>query len=301
MTLNQFTIFCTVAEEKSFSKAAKKLHLTQPAVSGQIKALESTYGISLFERTPSGVILTNAGKLAYQHIKQILHIHEGMEHSLASLAKEQPCRLVVGASTVVGGYPLPCTIWVFKERHSQANIKLEVENSISILEKIKTASLDLAIIEGPVNDKDIVQINCLTDEMALIVPYVEPWVDRDKITLDELTSLPMIIREEGSGIRAVFENELEKKGLSLRNLNVFTEMGNLESVKSAVEAGHGVSILPKMTVRKELYTKTLKALPVQGLNLELNCKIIYHKKQILTDIAKTFIKLVIDSEDRAFC
>lgn len=301
MTLNQFNIFCAVAEEKSFSKAAKKLHLTQPAISGQIKALENNYELCLFKRTPSGVDLTEAGKIVYQHAKQILHIIEGLEHSLAILTKKQPCRLAVGASTVVGSYPLPCTIWVFKEHHPQVNIQLEVENSSIILEKIKSVSLDFAIIEGPVNDENIVQKNCLNDEMALIVPYVEPWIDRENITVDELLTLPLIIREEGSGIRSMLENELKKKGVSINNLNVFTEMSKLQSIKSAIEAGHGLSILPKLTVRKELYTKTLKALPVQDLNFEITCKIIFHKNKIHTDIAKDFIRLIIDPEQRAFC
>lgn len=301
MTLNQFNIFCAVAEEKSFSKAAKRLHLTQPAISGQVKALENTYNLCLFQRTPSGVNLTEAGNIVYQYAKQIHHILEGMEDSLAILAKNQPCRLVVGASTVVGSYPLPCTIWVFKEHQPQANIQLEVENSSVILQKIKSASLDFAIIEGSVDDEDIVQLNCLTDEMALVVPNVEPWIYRGNITLDELLTLPLIIREEGSGIRSVIENELKKQGVSISNLNVFTEMSKLQSIKSAIEAGHGLSILPKLTVRKELYTKTLKALPVQGLNFELTCKIIYHKNKFLTDIAKDFIRLITDPEQRAFC
>ncbi len=301
MSLNQFNIFVAVAEEKSFSKAAKKLHLTQPAVSGQIKTLENTYGLSLFERTPSGVDLTEAGKIVYLHIKQVLHILKAMEHSLAALTNQQPHRLAVGASTVIGSYPLPCAILTFKEHHPQVNIKLEVNNSSTILEKIKSVSLDLAITEGPVNDEDIVQINFLTDEMALIVPYVEPWIYRESITLDELLTLPLILREEGSGIRFTLENELKKRGVSSSNLNIFTEMNELQSIKSAVEAGHGFSVLPKMAVHKELYTKTLKALPVQGVNFELACKIIYNKNNILTDIAKEFISLITDPEKRTFC
>ncbi|MFZ5639538.1 MAG: LysR substrate-binding domain-containing protein [Bacillota bacterium] len=301
MNLNQLQIFCTVAEEKSLTKAAKKLHLSQPAVSGQVKAMEALYNLCLFERTSQGVELTAAGELAYRYAKQLLHIHDDMKLALEVLSCSQPCHLTVGASTVAGGYPLPCSIYVFKERHPQANIRLDVANSATILEMVRTASLDLAIIEGPVNDEDIVIKPCADDEMALVVPYAEPWIDAGEITLDELKGLPLIIREQGSGTRSVLEESLAGHGLSLNDLNIVTEMGNLGSIKSTVEAGHGVTILPLITVRKELYTKMLKALPIRDLELKLNYKVIYHRNRIISEIAKTFIRLVTDPEERAFC
>ncbi len=301
MNLNQLQIFCTVAEEKSLTRAARKLHLSQPAVSGQVKMMESVYNLCFFERTNQGVELTAAGELAYRYAKRLLHIHDDMKQSLEAMSRSQPCHLTVGASTVVGGYPLPCSIYVFKEHHPQANIKLDVANSATILEKVRTASFDLAIIEGPVNDGDIVVKPCADDEMALVVPYVEPWIDADEITLDELKGLPLIIRELGSGTRTVLEEALAGHGLSLNDLNIVTEMGSLDSIKSTVEAGHGVAILPLITVRKELYIKMLRALPIRGLELALSYKVIYHRKQILSEIAKAFIRLVTDPEERAFC
>lgn len=301
MNLNQLQIFCTVAEEKSLTKAAKKLHLSQPAVSGQVKVMESVYNLCFFERTNQGVELTPAGELVYRYAQQLLHIHDDMKDALGVMSRDQPCHLTVGSSTVAGGYPLPCSIYVFKERHPQANIKLDVANSATILEKIRTASLDLAIIEGPVNDEDIITKPCADDEMALVVPYVEPWIYVSEITLDELKDLPLIIREQGSGTRTIFEEALTRHRLSLNNLNIVTEMGNLGSIKSSVEAGHGMSVLPLITVRKELYTKMLKALPIRDLELKLNYKVIYHRKQIISEIAKAFIQLVTDPEERTFC
>jgi len=301
MNLNQLLSFCTVVEEKSLTKAAKKLHLSQPAVSGQIKAMESAYNLCFFERTNYGVELTPAGELVYKYSKQLLHIHDDMKQALEVMSKSQPCHLTVGASSVAGGYPLPCSIWIFKERHPQTNVKLEVANSATILERVQTASLDLAIIEGPVNDENMVIKPCADDEMVLVVPYVEPWIYANEVTLNELKGLPLIIREHGSGIRTVFEEALAGHGISLNDLNIFTEMGNLGSIKSAVEAGHGVSILPVITVRKELYTKMLKALPIRDLELKLSYKVVYHQKQIISDIAKAFIQLISDQEERAFC
>lgn len=301
MNLNQLQIFCTVAEEKSLTKAAKKLHLSQPAVSGQVKIMESSYNLCLFERTNQGVELTAAGELAYRYAKQLLHIHDDMKQALEGMSRTLPCHLTVGASTVVGGYPLPCSIFVFKECHPQADIRLDVANSATILEKVRTAALDLAIIEGPADDEDMVVKPCADDEMALVVPYIEPWINMSGVTLDELKGLPLIIREQGSGIRSVLEESLAGHGLSLNDLNIVTEMGNLGSIKSTVEAGHGVTILPLITVRKELYTKMLKALPIRDLELKLNYNVIYHRKQIISEIAKAFIRLVTDPEERAFC
>ncbi|MHB8172540.1 MAG: LysR substrate-binding domain-containing protein [Thermincolia bacterium] len=301
MNLHQLEIFCAVAEERSLTRAAKKLHLSQPAISGQVKAMELFYRLCLFERTNQGVELTAAGELAYRYAKQLLHIHTNMKQALEGMSGTLPCQLAVGASTVAGGYPLPCSIFVFKERHPQSNIRLEVANSAIILEKIRIAALDLAIIEGPADDEDIIVKPCADDEMALVVPYIEPWINMREISLDQLKSLPMIIREEGSGTRTVLAAALAGHGLSLNDLNIVTEMGNLGSIKSSVEAGHGVTILPLITIRKELYTKILKALPIKDLELKLNYKVIYHRNRINSEIAKAFIRLVTDPEERAFC
>ena len=301
MNLNQLHVFCTVADEKSLTRAAKKLHLSQPAVSGQVKAMESLYNLCLFERTNHGVELTPAGEVVYRYARQLLNIHDDMKHVLEGMSNAQPCCLTVGASTVAGGYPLPCSIFVFKERHPQASIRLDVANSAAILEKVRTAALDLAIMEGPVDDAEVVVIPCADDEMALVVPYIEPWINMSEITLKGLQGLPLIIREQGSGTRSVLEAALAGHGLSLNDLNIATEMGNLDSVKSAVEAGHGVAVLPLFTIRKELYTKMLKAIPIMDLELKLNYKVIYHRNQIISEITKAFIRLVTDPEERAFC
>jgi DNA-binding transcriptional LysR family regulator len=301
MNLNQLHVFCTVADEKSLTRAAKKLHLSQPAVSGQVKAMESLYSLCLFERTNHGVELTSAGEVVYRYARQLINIHDDMKQALEAMSCAQPCHLTVGASTVVGGYPLPCSIFVFKERHPQASIRLDVANSAAILEKVRTAALDLAIIEGPVDDAEVVVIPCADDEMALVVPYIEPWINMSEITLKGLQGLPLIIREQGSGTRSVLEAALAGHGLSLNDLNIATEMGNLDSVKSAVEAGHGVAVLPLFTIRKELYTKMLKAIPIRDLELKLNYKVIYHRNQIISEITKAFIRLVTDPEERAFC
>lgn len=301
MSLNQFQVFCIVAEEKSLTKAAKRLHLSQPAVSAQIKALESNYQLPLFDRTNQGVSLTPAGDVVYQYAQQLIHIHEDLEHALDALTKTKPCQLVVGASTVVGGYPLPCSIWVFKEQNPLACVKLEVANSIEILEKVKTAALDLAIIEGPVSDEDIVIKPCGEDELVLITPYSDPWINTKQISLEQLCQIPLILREQGSGIRSILEKALEDQGLKIDNLQVYTEMGNLGSIKSAVEAGHGVSIVPRMTIRKEAYTKMLKIFPISELNLKFTYKIIYHQNQILSEVAKAFIQLITDPKERNFC
>lgn len=301
MSLSQFEVFCTVAEEKSLTKAAKRLHLSQPAVSAQIKALESNYQLPLFQRTNQGVTLTSAGEIVYQYAQQLIHIHEDMEHALDAFTKSKGSQLVVGASTVVGGYPLPCSIWIFKEQHPEAIVKLEVANSANILEKVKTAALDLAVIEGPVETNEIIVKPCGEDELVLITPYIDPWVNLEHITLTQLRQIPLILREQGSGLRCILEKALADQGLKVDDLQVYTEMGNLGSIKSAVEAGHGVSIVPRMTIRKEIYTKMLRALPITELDLRFTYKIIYHQNQILSDVAKAFIQLVTDPNERNFC
>ena len=305
MSLQNFLVFLAVMEEKSFSQAAKKLHLTQPAVSGQIKSLESDYGVALFERTSHGVHPTEAGELVAKFAKNIVQSHRDLDTALKELISGNHQTIALGASTIVGNYPLPCSFYVFKEENPEVDIRLEIANSQSIIEKLRKGEIDLAIVElssvESTLGSEFVAIPCLNDELEFVVKYSDTWKDKASISLEELRKLPMIIREEGSGLRRIFESSIERSGLSLKSFNIFTEMSSIGAIKSSVEAGHGVALLPRICIKKEHRIHSLATLKIDGLNLKLSYYALHRKNQSLPYQTENFLKFIINKQKRAFC
>lgn len=171
VNLSQFDVFCTVAKTKSFSKAARLLHLTQPAVSAQIHSLEEYFGVQLFRRSGQGVELTEAGELAYKYARQVLDLVATMEKHLDSLSGLEDEELVVAASSSVGNYALPCSIWAFRDQHPKARVRLEIANRSQVLARIRENGVPVAVVEGPVEDgEEFVACKVASDELVIIAP-----------------------------------------------------------------------------------------------------------------------------------
>ncbi len=200
MQLGQFDLFCQVARVKSFSKAAKLLHISQPAISAQVHSMEEFYGIKLFERTPHGVTLTPAGVILFDSSKKILELHEDLERTLAGLADEKNQKLIIGATPTVGSHALACGIWTFKDKYPDLQIHLEIGNPQEIITKMYEKTIDLAIIECPVQgNKGLTRKSVFTDQLVAIVPNNEHWSAKTSVTIDDLTSDRLILREENMG------------------------------------------------------------------------------------------------------
>jgi DNA-binding transcriptional LysR family regulator len=300
MDTYQLKIFSTVTRLQSFSKAAKVLHMSQPAVSTHIKNLEEYYQGQLFDRTPHGVILTKAGELFYAYSLRILDLQDEMEQQLENVLQRENNHIVVGASTTIGNVSLPCSIYLFKEEYPEVDIRLEIANSDEVLRKVMSEEVDIAVLEGFHDSPEINAIPVTSDELILIVPPNHPSTD-GLISLEDFLKQPLILREDGSGTRKILTAELLKHSHSINDLKVITQMTTIDAIKSAVEAGLGGAVVPRLAVRKEAYLGSLKALRIADMDMPLNFNIIYPTKKPLSTSTKRFIKFLSDPEERFLC
>lgn len=262
MADRRLQVFYTVAKVLSFTKAAETLHMTQPAVTFQVKQLEEFFNTRLFDRTHNKITLTDAGKIVYDYSEKILDHYEKMNSEVRELTGEVTGSLLIGASTTIAEYMLPSLLGAFKKQFEDVNIRLQVGNTDAIVAMVENNMIDLGVVEAPVFNKNLEVEVCRLDEMVLIVPNGHPLSNRDKISVEDVRKYRYISREEGSGSRSVIDNYIREQGLSYSDLNVVMELGSPEAVKMAVESDVGVAIVSRTTISKELKLGTLKALPL---------------------------------------
>ena len=260
MADRRLQVFHTVARLLSFTKAADELHMTQPAVTFQVRQLEEQFNTRLFDRTHNRISLTDAGHRVFESAGKIFQLYAEMDNSVRELTGDISGVLILGASTTIAEYMLPVLLGDFKEKFPDVVIRLKVANTDGIVSQVENNMIDLGVVEAPVSNKNLVVEKCRMDELVLIVPPAHELAGRDVISLAEVTKYPFICREEGSGTREVMIESMQAAGINNAALNVTMELGSLEAIKGAVEAGMGVSILSSATIIKELKLGTLVAI-----------------------------------------
>jgi DNA-binding transcriptional LysR family regulator len=259
MADRRLQVFYTVAKLLSFTKAAETLHMTQPAVTFQVRQLEDHFDTRLFDRTHNRVALTEAGRKAYEYAEEIFSLYAEMENTVKELTGDVSGALTMGASTTIAEYMLPALLRGFTMEFPDINLKLNVSNTEGIVSMIENSMIDLGVVEGPVANKNLLVEVCRIDQLVVVVPPDHEFASRDSISMEEVMEHPFICREEGSGTREVIMDHMVKLGLDRNNLNVSLELGSPESIKGAVEAGMGISIASIATLEKELQLGTLVA------------------------------------------
>ena len=249
-------VFRAVAQHLSFRKAAEELYLTQPAVSLQIKALEEDLGVQLFDRTGSRVALTSAGKTMLSYAEQAHALLQRAEHEIAAIGGELAGHLALGASTTIAQYVLPRMLGEFLAEHSRVQPTLISGNTEHIVDAVAKHEIALGFIEGPSRSRDVKSESFLTDELVLIVPAAHEWAERARIAASELKTVPLLMRERGSGTRHVVEMALEDHHVKPALLTIAMELDSTEAIKSAVEAGLGAGFVSKWAIAKDARTGT---------------------------------------------
>jgi len=260
MADRRLQVFHTVARLLSFTKAAESLHMTQPAVTFQVRQLEEYFNTRLFDRTHNRISLTDAGERVYEYAAQIFDLYAKMDNAVRDMTGEISGVLIIGASTTIAEYMLPSLLGDFKKKYPDVNVHLKVSNSDGIVHMVENNDIDLGVVEAPVVNKNLVVENCRNDRLVAIVPPQHALADMGKVSLEDLQNHAFIAREEGSGTREVIEEYLADAGLKATDLNIAMELGSPEAIKGAVEAGMGVSIVSEVTIHKELQLGTLVAL-----------------------------------------
>jgi len=260
MSDRRLQVFNVVAKELSFTKAAEVLHMTQPAVTFQVRQLEDFFNTRLFDRTHNRINLTLAGERVQHYAEQIFDLYNQMDNDIRALTGEITGSLTIGASTTVAEYMLPALLGDFKSKYPDIAIHLKVSNSEGIVAMVENNTIDLGVVESSVSNKSLVVEKCRMDELLAIVSPKHPLSKEKQVKVKRLLEYPFICREEGSGTREVIGEYIKHNNCCEDGMSISMELGSPEAIKGAVEAGMGVSIVSKATVQKELKLGTLRSL-----------------------------------------
>ncbi len=296
MTLRQLEVFLAVAREKSFSRAAKRIHSSQPTLSEHIGELERELGKKLFFRRGREVTVTEAGRVFEQYAAGAISSVEGARQALADLDGLAHGSLLIGASTTPGLYVMPSIVAAFRARHPGVELKLQIANSQVIEGRVKERELDLGIVGGhAVAPGEECLSAGMLDELVLIVPPGHAWAKRRDVVPESLVDQPLLVREDGSATRSVTERALQRAGVRFR---VAMELDHTEAIKQGVMAGLGVAFVSIYAVRGEVATGRLRALRLRGIRVQRHFHVIHHEARRVTASARAFMELLEEAARR---
>jgi DNA-binding transcriptional LysR family regulator len=289
MDTKQLAAFCAVVERKSFSEAAERLGVTQPAVSQQIRSLEERVGQQLLDRSGRRVEPTEAGNRLYRSAQRLLALERQLFEEVAGEA-EGPLRgqLAIGASTGPGGTVVPVLLCEFAEANRDVAVDLTISDTQTIVDRVARRELELGIVGATPRNRSVAYEPFFRDEVVLVCPPAHRFAGKT-VSLDDLRGERLIVMQEGAGVRQVIEDELREAGTRLRDLDVRLELGLQESVKSAVEAGHGVTFISRTAVEPELAAGTLAEAGVRGLEPSREISLVRATGRVSTRVADAFV------------
>jgi DNA-binding transcriptional LysR family regulator len=264
MDTRQLAAFCAVVEKSSFSQAAEKLGVTQPAVSLQVRALEERLGQTLLDRSGRRVEPTEAGLRLYRGAQRMLALEAQLYEEVAADSEDLQGTLEIGASTGPGAHLVPLLLCEFQREHPDLHVALSIWDTQSVSDKVAARELELGVVGALRRSRSLEFEPLVRDEIVLAVPPGHPAAGRS-VSLDDLRKETVIAMQEGAGVRQVVDEELRRAGLRVRELEPKLELGLQESVKSAVAAGFGVTFISRAAIDGELAAGTLAAARVAGL------------------------------------
>lgn len=269
------------------TEVAEKLYISQPAVSQTIHELEEYLSVRLFDRMGRKLYLTYEGELFLNYVRRIINIYDEAINTIKDIDSLKIGRLKIGASTTIGIYVLPDIIGKFTKTYKDVDVSIAIENTRIIANMILENKLDFAFVEGSVFDSEIVVEKFCNDELVFITHSEHRWARNKYISCEDIVSEKIIMREEGSGTREVFQNIMSSMDA---NYKIAFELGNTEAIKKAVEAGLGVSCISERCVKSEVENGKLSTVKLKNryINRELN--LIYHKDKFLSKLFLEFIK-----------
>jgi DNA-binding transcriptional LysR family regulator len=266
MDTRQLAAFCAVVERKSFSQAAERLGVTQPAVSLQVRSLEKRLGRTLLDRSGRRVEPTEAGLALYRGAQRMLALEGQLVEELdAGEGGELRGALEVGASTGPGSTIVPVLLCEFREHNPGVAVSLSISDTQSVVDRVAERELELGVVGAARRHRGVVFEPFFRDEVVLACPPGHRFAGRT-VSLEQLREEPLIVMQEGAGVRQVIEDELRRAGTRLRDLEPRLELGLQESVKSAVAAGHGVTFISRAAIEADLAAGTLSSARVKGLD-----------------------------------
>lgn len=291
MNIESLKMFCLVVDEGSISKAARLSFVSQPAVTKQIKQLEELYNASLFERINGRLALSEEGKTLYPYAKEIVEYSKRSYEAIQELTSKQKTILNIGASLTIGEYLLPDLLGTFNKNNPDLKFSLSIGNTPNILSKLENNDIDIAFVESAVENEDFIRQKFADDELILVTSATHHWKGKVQISIHELLEEKMIWREADSGTREIVEDALKAHGI-LDQIKSTMELGSYQSIKSAVEADLGISILPKLTVARELRYGTICEIKVSDFHIPRDLWMVQKTHRFIKTGLKDFIDFV---------
>lgn len=292
LNFHQLHIFFTVADKGSFSLAAQALHMTQPAVTMQVQSLEDYFGTKLFQRSTKRIELTEAGRTLLPLAKRSVDLVQETDLAMSKFTHMLEGRLHLGASLTIGEYILPRLLGPFRKEYPNISVSMKVMNTTQIMEDIFNHQLTFGLVEAPVHHPDVRTDIVLNDELKLIIPAHHALADLETIRIEDMLQYPFILREHGSGTRQVMEQELQRAGIGSEQLKIVMELGSTGAIKSAVEAGLGITILSPSSVKHEVALGLFHVKSIEGVTFTRHFYSIFLQAALLPISAVMFLSFL---------
>lgn len=296
MNLKQLEAFVCVAETKSFSKAGKKLYLTQPTVSSHIQGLETELGSRLFIRTTKEVVLSADGEKLYGSAKQMLQLEKQILKEFKDKGSKQANIILVGASTVPGQYILPQVLSLFCRTYQGYRMDVMEDDSMGVIQKVRSGQIEVGFTGTRTEDENCVFESFYVDQLMVVTPNQKRYDAylKDGFPLEQLCRERLIMREEGSGTRKEMERYLQHAKIRLQDLDIVATMNNQETIKKSVKNGMGISIMSGASVEDYVCQGLVRCIPVREGNLSRNLYMVWNRTSKPGRAAKVFIQFVRD-------
>lgn len=289
MNLDYLTTYLEVIKLGSFSEAAKRLSISQPAVSFQIQKLERDLGVRLIQRGEKAITMTEAGKHLHRFAESVLEQRTRLTHDLDKLREEVTGDLIIGASTIPSEFLLPAILGEFKTLHPAIGARVAASDSLTVIAGVRNGEYEAGFCGIPPEGEDLDYFKVAEDEIVLIVFPEHPFAEREKVSFMELEGEPLIFREETSGTQRSLESLVAKAGFDLARYSPRLVLGTTQSVVSAVEAGVGIAFVSNWAIKKSLALGLVKTVAIDGLKLRRDFYCIYRKQKVVSRLLEEFI------------
>ena len=283
-------VFYTVANRLSFTKAANELNISQPAVTKHIKEIENQLNTKLFNRNGTTIQITESGKILMAYAEKIRNLSRDLDFDISQLNKEQKGKLKIGASTTIAHYILPEILAKFNSYYKDINIELIIRNSEDISTLLKNEKIDLGIVEGESQSSYFNYEIFKPDEIVLVCKADHPLVNKN-FKLKDLYTIDLVSREQGSGTQEFIRNQLKKKAIDLKQLNIVMNLGSSESIKNYLLHSEAMAFVSISTVVQELKNNQLSVIDIKNFSIDRNFHFITLKGE-QSEVINLFLKFI---------
>ncbi len=296
MTFRHLHIFLSVCDAGSMTAAAERLYMAQPSVSQAIAELERHYQVRLFERLGRKLFLTSAGERLRTYARHIVHLNQEATEAMREVSLYGEVR--VGASVTVGTYLLSEAVSAFTRQNPAIKVTSAVSNTKVIEESLLEDRLDLGLVEGEVHSPWLLQEAFMEDELVLACAPEHAWVEKGLLSAAQLNGERFFVREAGSGTRELFEGVMNGAGISWQTAGVYN---NAETIKAAVAAGLGHTVISRLAVRREVERGELALVKLEDLNFKRSFRMVWHKNKYISSSMASFMALVREARGEKGC